>query len=172
MVKRKHLVEEHQRGIGHAELVLRDRGQRFDLADHVVGEESDGARGKRRQALDARRGMAAQRLLERLEDVALDRRLRSLAAIAPGLGDLERAAPGDDGAIGPNADEGVAPDLLAALNRLEQKALRLVGGQAQEGGHRGFKVGRQGEVERYQGVVLRQPQELRAAGQGLLGSVG
>ena len=60
MVEGDDLVEEHEAGVGDAELVFGEGGELFDLADDVVGEEADGPGGEGRQAGEAGRGVAAE----------------------------------------------------------------------------------------------------------------
>ncbi len=71
MVEGQHLVEEEQAGVGNAQLVLGKLGQALDLADGVVGEEADGAGGEGRQARQPRGLVAAERVAQHGEDVAL-----------------------------------------------------------------------------------------------------
>ena len=72
VVEGEHLVEEHQAGVGNAQLVHGQRGQALNLADDIVGEESDRAGGERRHSRQARRSVAAERLLQLGEDVAFE----------------------------------------------------------------------------------------------------
>jgi hypothetical protein len=71
------------------------------------------------------------------EDVVFD--LDDALAFSDG----DFASAGDDALEGREADEGVAAHLLAAFDRFEQKALALRPGGAEEGGDRGFEVGRE-----------------------------
>ena len=65
---------------------------------------------------------------------------------------------------GIHADEGVAADLLASLDRLQQKALVLLPGRAQKCRDRRFQVGGQRAADGHQGVFPGKRQELLAAG--------
>ncbi len=66
---------------------------------------------------------------------------------------------GQDGAIRPDADKGIATHFFAAFHGFQEKGLWFLGGQAQKGGNRGFEVGRERAVNRNQAVGRRQPQE-------------
>ena len=158
VVEGQHLIEEEQAGVGNAELVFGQRGQALDLAHGIVGKEADRAGGERRQAGQARRLVAAERVAQHGEDVAFD--ARGLSA----FGDGDLAAAGHDALEGREADEGVAAHLLAALDRLQQKALALRPGRAQKGRDRGFEVGGEGAADGHQGVLFGERQELFAAG--------
>ncbi len=72
MVEGQHLVEEEQAGVGNAQFVFCANRQPLDLAHGVVGEEADCAGGERRQARQARGLVAAERVAQHGEDVALD----------------------------------------------------------------------------------------------------
>ena len=64
---------------------LASRGQAFDLADDVVGEEADGAGGEGRQAGDAGGLVAAERVAKQREDVAFDGVASCLSVMSIGL---------------------------------------------------------------------------------------
>ena len=55
---------------------------------------------------------------------------------------------------------------VAALDRFQDEALRLVGGEAQKGRHGSFKIRSQRAVERHQGMGAGQLQELGARRKG------
>ena len=113
--KAKHLIEEHEAGIRDAQIVLRQLGQTFDLAHHVVGKEPDRARGKRRQPSYMRRLLPGQQVLQKRKDVPLQG--AGLASLVDG----NRASAGQDGAIGPDADKGIATHFFAAFHGFEEK---------------------------------------------------
>ena len=98
----------------------RQRHARLERAGRVVGEAADDAAAERRQAGEIGVGVARERAAQRPEAA---RRV-----------ELDRLAAG--------RHERVAPDLLAALDRLEQEAGTPVP-HAQERGHRREQVGRQ-----------------------------
>ncbi len=62
----------------------------------------------------------------------------------------------------PDADKGIAADLFAALDRLQQKTLRLIRRQAQEGGDRRFQVRVEPQKQGHQRVFRRQMEEALA----------
>jgi hypothetical protein len=61
VVEGQHLVEEEQAGVGNAQFVLGQLGQPLDLADRIIGKEAHRPGGKRRQPLEPRRLVAAER---------------------------------------------------------------------------------------------------------------
>ena len=65
---------------------------------------------------------------------------------------------------GLQADEGVAAHLLAALHRLQQKALAFLPRGPQKSRDRRFKIGSQGAAEGHKRVFFGERQELFAAG--------
>jgi glutamate dehydrogenase (NAD(P)+) len=81
--------------------------------------------------------VAAERVAQHGKDVALE------SGRLSALGDGDLAPARHDALERREADEGVAAHLLAALDRLEQKALALRPGRAQKGRDRRFQVGRQ-----------------------------
>ena len=158
MVEGQHFVEEEQAGVGNAQLIFGQLGQALDLAHGVIGEEAHGSGGEGRQAGQARGLVAGQRAAQHGEDVVLD--LDYLFA----FGDGDLAAAGHDALERREADEGVTADLLAVFDRLQQEALALRPGRAQEGRDRRFEVGRQGAADGDEGVLFGEGQELFAAG--------
>ncbi len=78
-----------------------------------------------------RRSMLAQQAVEDFEDVAFLLRLFAVAVAYALKGDL--AAPRAQNHVRPRAQKGVSANLLAALNRLQQKRVWLVRGHAQKG---------------------------------------
>ena len=143
---------------GTPQFVFGQIGQALDLADGIVGEKAHRAGGKRRQAGKPRRLVAAERAAQHGEDVVFN------ASDFSAFGDGDLAAARDDALEGRETDEGVAAHLLAALDRLEQKALALRPGGAQKGRDRGFEVGGQGAADGHQGVLFGERQKLLAGG--------
>ncbi len=158
MIERQNLIKEHQAGIRDAQIILRQLRQTFDLAHDVVGKESHRTRGKRRQPSNMRRLLPRQHFLEQGEDIALQG--SDLASLVDG----NRTPAGQDRAIGPDADKGIATHLFAAFHGFEEKGPRLIGGQAQKGGNWGFEVGRERAVDRNQAMRSRQLKEFRTGG--------
>jgi hypothetical protein len=105
--------------------------------------------------------VAGQRGLEFGEDVAGAGNGRSARC---GFGD--GPVRGSHGAEGPDADEGIAADGLAAFDGFQQEGLGLVGGDAQEGGDGGFEVGRHGAGDGNQGVGAREFGEIAEVRRG------
>ena len=101
--------------------------------------------------------MSAERIAQHGKDVALN--VRGLAA----LGDGDLAAARHDALERREADEGVAAHLLAALNRLQQKALALRPRRAQKGRDRRFQVGHERAADGNKRVRPGEGQELFAA---------
>ncbi len=156
MIEGQNLVEEEQAGVGDAELVLGNGWQPFDLAHGIVGKEANGAGGEGGQSRQTRGLVAAERVAKHGEDVAFN--VGGLAAF--GDGDLtptryyalERREP----------DEGVPADLLAALDRFEEKALALRPRRAQEGRDGRFQIGHEGAADGDKRVCPGEGQELLA----------
>ena len=90
VVKGQHLVEEEQAGVGNAQFVLGQLRQQFDLADGVIGKKAHGSGGERRQPLQPRRLVAAERAAQHGENVILG--LDGLSA----FGDGDLAPPRDN----------------------------------------------------------------------------
>ena len=160
VIEGEHFVEEEQAGVGDAQLVFGRLWQPLNLADRVIGKEADSSGGERRQSLQARRLVAAERVAKDGKDVAFN--LRGLAA----LGDRDLASSGDDSFERREADEGVTAHLLAAFNRFEQKALALCPRRAEKGRDRRFQVGQEGAANGHEGVRPGEVQKLLAAGLG------
>ena len=160
MVEGKHLVEEEQASVGNAQLILRPHRQPLDLAHGVVGKKAHGSGGERRQPLQPRRLVPAERLAQHGKDVAFN--ARGLAA----LGDGDLAPPRHDALERREPDEGVTAHLLAALHRFQQKALALRPRRAQKGRDRRFQVGHQGAADGNERMRPGERQKLLAAGPG------
>ena len=84
--------------------------------------------------------------------------------VRPAFSDVDLAAARDDALVRAKADEGVAAHLLAALDRLEQKALALRPRRAQKGRDRSFEVGRKCAANRNERVLFGERQKFFAAG--------
>ncbi len=106
---------------GVAFLALGQLHGRLEAADRVVGDVADSAAGERRQALPVGAGVLGERIAQRREHVAVRR-------------GVERHRPAA------RAEERVAPDLLAALDGLEQEG-RAAMTQAQERADRRQQIG-------------------------------
>ena len=160
VVEGENLIEEHEAGVGHAEVVGGGLGQALDLADDVVRKKADGSGGKGRKAGNAGGRVSVEGVAEESEDVAGD------AAGAAVLGDFDGIAVRDNAAAGADADVGVAAEMLAAFDGFEEETLGLGSGDAEKGGDGGFEVGGEGAVERDEGMGAGEAQELGAFGMG------
>ncbi len=159
VVEGEDLVEEHQAGVGEAQVVGGVDGQALDLADDVVGKKADGSGGEGWQALHAGGLVSVEGVAQQGEDVAGD-----FARLAV-LGDLDLVAVGDDAAAGADADVGVAAEVLAAFDGFEEEALGFGRGETEEGGDGRFEVGGERAVERDERVRARKAEEVGAVGQ-------
>ena len=128
VVERRDRVVEAPHAVGQAERVGRPDGQRLDLPDGVVAGVPDRARGQARQARHARLLDAPEHAPERLEDASalgLDLVRRAVAPRGPaGAVQPDRLAAALEHEVRVLAQERVAPQPLAALDRLEQEAER------------------------------------------------
>ena len=102
--------------------------------------------------------MLAQKLLQDRKRIAF---LLLFALAAP---DDYFVAAGSNLHVGTRAHEGVAADVLAALDRLEQEGVRLVGGDGQEGGDRRHQVGHDGFRHRDQRGFAGEAREFFVVG--------
>ncbi len=107
--------------------------------------------------------MAAERIAQHVEDVALNAR----DAIAFGDGNV--AASGYDSLVGCETDEGVAAHLLAALDRLQQKAFALCPRRAQKCGHGRLQVRRHCLANGHQRVLFGERKKLFTSGLNEIG---
>ena len=130
VVEHDERVGNHQRHVGSADVVRVGLGQPLDRARQVVAEQPDGAAGERRQPVDRRDAVPGQ--IRRDRSV----RIRPFERPAPGLLDhLEAAVLVADLRTRAEAEEGVAPEALALLRRLQQES-RPAAAQLQERRHR------------------------------------
>ncbi len=162
MVEGQHFMEEHEAGVGQAQIVFRLLGDALDLPHYIVGEEAHSAGSEWRQSCNVSRLMAAEEFLHQRKDVALG--LASLAI----LRDDNFLSAGHDGAERMDADKGIATNFFSLLDRFEQETLRLVCGETQEGSNRRFQVGSERAVQRHERMRLRQLQKLGAGGKRCL----
>ncbi len=142
VVEHRHHRRPHEDAVGNAEPVGVGVGQPLDQPDHAVAHIAEQAGRHRRQRLRrldpalgderAQRGERPHR--RRHEPVGVDAR-------APvELGAPAGAAPDQ---VGLDADHGIAADLLAALDRLEQEAHRPPVGELEHGRYRSLEIGDQ-----------------------------
>ena len=161
VVEHDHQVGLEERGRGRPDRVaLRQRDGRLEDRHRVVGERPDAAAGEARHALG--RGDAATRdeLADRLERIGRRRGLdREVGVVGR---DVERARLDAGEAVAhleqaprPGPEEGVAPEPLAAFDRLEE-VRRAAVVQAQEGTDRRLEVGRPGRAQQDRVRVRRE----------------
>ncbi len=157
VVEGAELADDHQRGVGMAEVVVRGVGEPLHLAHHVVAEIPHQTPVQRRQAGQHRRLEARHQGLDGGQDPVVARpevqAARRLDPPAPRRQRGERSAP----------HERVAAPALAALDGLEEEPVPLphhVG----EAGDRGQGVGHHLAPDRDDGVLLGQGGELGGVG--------
>ena len=151
-------VEEHQYAIGQRKIVLGVLADSFELANRVIREVADSARGERRQTGDRCRTMLPQQLLQHRQHAAL-----SLFASLPAL-QHDVLAAGSHLQVRTRSQECVAPDLLSALYRLQQEGVRLVGGDGEKSRDRRQQVGGDRLDHRDQREVAGQTRKLLVIG--------
>src|SRR5579863_2115022 len=129
-------IEEHQHAIGQGKVVFRVITDSFQLADRVIGKISDSPSSERRQAGNGRRTMLPEQLFQHGQYAA--------RALFASLAELQHNvfAAGSDLQIGTCAEERIASDLFAALDRLQQKSVRLIGSNGKKGRDRRQQIGR------------------------------
>ena len=140
-------------------------GRRSSIAHGFVGEISDRARRKGRQTGDRHRVVSGGRLAQILKDVA------GLFHVLGAARQPDAVAVARDHLEGINAEEGVAPDALSALDALQQEAVgvpcrRSRGGNFQEGGDGAEQVRHHGAMEGNDVAAAGQAPELIEAGGG------
>jgi hypothetical protein len=119
VIKGQQPVEEHQFAIRQREIVLGMFANFFQLPDHVVRKIADRPGSERRQTGNQCRLVLAQQLLHDLKDVALP------PLALPSAFNLDGRTPRPHPHVRPRTQERVTADLLAALDRLQQKRVRL-----------------------------------------------
>ena len=154
MIKGQQPVEEHQLAIRQREVVLGVLANLFQLAHHIVGKIANGPGSERRQPRHRGRLMLAQQFLHHLKHVAL------AMLPPPAAFDLDGRLPRPQPHVGPRSQERVAADLLAALDRLQQKRVWFVLRNRQKSRHRREQVGAHRFHHRHQRGRTRQTREL------------
>src|SRR5271166_1932376 len=102
----------------------------FQLTDDVVSKISDGSRGKWGKSRHRGKLVGAQGLFHYLKNIA-----RTLFGTRVAF-HLNLAAGSSDPHVGPRSEKRVTADLLAALNGLQKKGMRLLLGDGQKSGNR------------------------------------
>ena len=158
VIERQQAIEEHQHAIGQREIVLGMLADIFQLPHHVIREVADGARGERRQSGHGRGTMLPQQFLDDLDRASLALFLL-LAALHHDV-----VAPRPHLHVGTRSQKRVASNLLAALHRLEQESVGLVGRNREKGGDRRQQIGRDRFHHRHQGGVFGEPGKFLVVG--------
>jgi len=163
----RHVVEdeetlgEEQAGVRQPEVVGGALGQPLEGTRHLVADVADGAAREARQAGDGHGAVLREQPPERLERVvhrvAHRRAARRL--------DLERAPAAAPDARRLGAEETVAPPLLAALDALQEEAVRPAM-YLQERRHRRLQVGQDLAADGDQVSLARERREVAARGPG------
>ena len=138
-------IEEHENAVGDVEIILGVAANVFQLADDVVGAIADGSGGKGRQSFDLCGTVLVEEFLDDVENVGgagFDFGDAGGHRICFGI-----AVDGDLIAVGlkaqkwANSQESVAADFFSAFDGLEEKGVRLVGGDGKKCGDRREQVG-------------------------------
>ena len=120
-------------------------GEAFHETNHVIADISDGAAEKAGQPLDFHRPIPPHELPQFFEGV-VDRAFKDRPAETF---DLYVSPPAAEDDAGPDADEAVAPPFFSPLYAFQEKGMiRAV--QFPEGGYRGFHVGQELPIDRYE----------------------
>ena len=158
MIERQQPVEKHQYAVGQRKIILGMLADIFQLPHRVVGEVTHRARGKWRQPGHGRGTMLPQQFLDDLDRAALAL-LLSLAALHHDV-----VAPRSHLHVGTRPQKGVAADLLAALHRLEQESVGLIGCDREKGGDRRQQIGRDRFHHRHQRGLSGEPGKFLVVG--------
>src|SRR5580704_10472132 len=121
VIESQEAIEEHQHTIRQSKIILGLLANFLQLADGVIGKITDSAGGKWRQARNRRRTMPPEQLFQHGQHVALAM-FASLSALQHYI-----VASRSHLKVGTRSEKCVACDLLAALNRFQQKSVRFVG---------------------------------------------
>ena len=156
-------VEEHQLRIGQRQIILRVLADLLHLPHHVVGKVPNRARCEWRQPRDASRALLPQQPLQHLENIFVTLLDSARSGELPSL-NLHSSAGGPNPHIRSHAQKRIAPNLLAAFHRLQQKRMRLLVGNRQKGRHRRQQIGAYRPHYWYQRGLARQAREFLVIG--------
>ena len=134
MIESQQPVKEHQRAVWKLQVIFGAVADILQLMDDVVGEVSNRAAGKRRQAGHNRGVMLAQQLLGDFNWISLAA-LRFLPA-----NDCGFAPTGMELQIGVRSEKRVSSNLLASFHGLEQEGIPLSACNRKEGRNRCHQV--------------------------------
>ena len=141
MIEHNQTEIEHHDGIVCADVVFGVIGDAFEQPHHVIREVSNRSRHQGRQPGYAHRPVALNAIAQEVQGIGLHPRDAAFGFENAGSVDV----PKHFGGMG--ADEGVARDLLTALDALEQAGVACVPRQAQVGPYGRKQVGRKGIVD-------------------------
>ena len=147
MIEDDQRIGQHESDSRHIQVIAGGMGQVFKVTHNVIGHIADGAADQPRQPFQ-RHG------IHRLE-VALDDMQRILAFGDGELGLLSIALKRHDivldaeHALGVDADEGIAPDLFAAFDALQQESRLARLFQLHVNGHRRLEVAQERTIHRH-----------------------
>ncbi len=161
MVERGDVTGDRQDGVGQTLVVGWHRGEPFDLADHVVAEVADDPAMERGQGVEVRGPVGAEQGVERREGTLVERDTGGYDA----AGDLDLAAPDDQGEGGIATEEREAAPPLPVLDRFEEEPGGTVGfgaDELHERRDRGLEVGEHLAPHRDDGVPDGEGPELVA----------
>ena len=151
-------IEKHQYAIGQGKIIFGVFADIFQLPHCVVSEVAHRARGERRQPGHRGGTMLPQQFLDDLDRVSL----ALLLLLAAPQFDVATARPHLH--VRTRSQKRVAPNLLAALYRLQQKSVRLIGGNREESGNRRQQIRRDRFHHRHQRGLSGKPGEFLVIG--------
>ena len=155
-------IRQHERHRRHAQIIAGGGRQVFKIAHDIIRHIADSAPNQARQALQRHR-------IHRLE-MALDHMQGVLPFGNGEPGRLPVTLEADDivldreNSLGIDADEGVAPDLLAALDALQQKSRRPRLLQLHVNRYRRLEISQQRSIDRHMIALLEVLVDFLAGG--------
>jgi hypothetical protein len=158
VIEGKNLIEEHEAGVWNSEFILGQIWQLFDLPNRIVGEKTNCTGSKRWQAWQTGRFVSAKRSAQNREDVIVE--ARYFAA----FGNDDFAAASHDPFEWGQTNEGITPNLLAALDRFKQKTFAFRPSGAQKSRNGCFQVGSENAANRDESMFFGERQKLFAGG--------
>ena len=126
VIESQQTIKEHQFRIGNGEVIFRMFADVLQLTNHVIGEISNAAGGKRWQSGNVCRTVFAEKAFEGRKNILGD------DFALPSTFNLDFAVISLNPHVGGSAKEGVSPDLLTAFHRLQKKGVRLALGDREK----------------------------------------